>query len=222
MGVADGAVGEPPRIGVLGGTFDPIHNGHLVIAEEARARLALERVLFIPAQTSPLKIGRQTAEARHRCRMLALAIAGNPAFEISRTDLERPGPSYTVDMLRLLRQELPAGAEIYFIMGQDSLVTMPHWRAPEEIVRLCRLVVANRPGYAPDVAGLEQAIPGLREALILLETPELSVSSSELRRRVQMGWPIRYQVPEEVAAYIREQKLYRHGEQAAPALAHPA
>ncbi len=199
---------EKRSVGVLGGTFDPIHNGHLVIAEEVRVRLGLERVLFVPARISPLKLARQMAPAHHRCQMIRLAIASNPFFELSLVDLERPGPSYTVDTLRLLKQQLGEGREICFIIGQDALASILSWRDPAEIMRLCRLVVVNRPGYHADLPSLEKALPGLRQSLLLLETPELSVSSTDLRRRVREGWPIRYQVPDEVMAYIYEHRLY--------------
>ncbi len=196
-------------IGVLGGTFDPIHNGHLVIAEEARVRLQLDRVLFVPAQASPFKQNQHTTPATHRCRMIELAIAGNPTFALSRVDLQRPAPSYTVDTLRLLKQEWGEGSQLYFIMGQDAIAGLLAWRDPAEIIRLARLVLMRRPGHAPDIQHLEAQLPGLRESLIILDSPELSVSSTELRRRVAMGWPIRYQVPDSVMHYIMAHQLYR-------------
>jgi len=198
------------RIGVLGGTFDPIHNGHLVIAEEVRVRMGLERVLFVPARISPLKLARRTTPAHHRCRMIELAIAGNPFFALSRVDLDRPGPSYTVDTLRLLKTQLGDEAGIFFILGQDALSTILHWRAPAEIMRLAHLAVVSRPGYRADLSSLEAALPGLRDALTILESPELSVSSTDLRQRLRKGWPIRYQVPDAVMAYIQEHHLYRN------------
>jgi nicotinate-nucleotide adenylyltransferase len=212
-------LGETRRIGILGGTFDPIHNGHLVIAEEARARLQLERVLFIPANVSPLKQGRHLASTEHRCAMVELAIADNPSFALSLVDLNRPAPSYTVDTLRLLRDEYGKTSQLYFIMGQDTLGAILAWRAPEEIIRLCTLVAVSRPGYRPDIAALSRSLPGLSEALIVLETPELSVSSTELRQRVARGWPIRYQLPDSVEAYIRQRGLYREEPPAADAMA---
>jgi len=201
--------GTAAAIGVLGGTFDPIHNGHLVIAEEARVRLRLDRVLFVPAQVSPFKQKQHTTSAAHRCRMIELAIADNPAFALSRVDLQRPAPSYTVDTLRLLKQEWGEGAQLYFIMGQDAIAGLLAWRAPAEIIRLARLVLMRRPGYAPDIQSLEAQLPGLHESLIILDSPELSVSSTDLRQRVAMGWPIRYQVPDDVMHYIMAHHLYR-------------
>lgn len=205
----NGTARAATAIGVLGGTFDPIHNGHLVIAEEARVRLQLDRVLFVPAQASPFKQQQRTTSATHRCRMIELAIAGNPAFALSRVDLQRPAPSYTVDTLRLLKREWGEGSQLYFIMGQDAIAGLLAWRAPAEIIRLARLVLMRRPGYAPDIQYLEAQLPGLHESLIILDSPELSVSSTELRWRVAMGWPIRYQVPDEVVRYIMAHHLYR-------------
>ena len=198
------------RLGILGGTFDPIHNGHLMVAEEARFRLGLSRVLFVPAQVSPLKVHARPTSAERRCRMVELAIAGNPGFELSRVDLDRPGPSFTVDTLRMLKHQEGTETDLFFIVGEDSIETLLHWRAPEEIVRLCRLVVVNRPGYDPDLDRIEDALPGLRESLVRLTgTPELAVSSTDLRRRAHLGWPIRYQVPAAVEAYINRHELYR-------------
>ena len=200
------------RIGVLGGSFDPIHNGHLIIAQEVCYRRALSQVLFIPAQVSPLKVNAQPTSAEHRARMVELAIANNPAFALSRIDLDRPGPSYTVDTLALLREELGPRVAVDFIVGQDSLKTLLHWRDPETILRLCHLVVVRRPGYQVDLDHLEEALPALGESLTLLDTPELAISSTDLRRRVCQGWPIRYQVPEAVEAYIRQHGLYLEAE----------
>lgn len=207
MGVAI-AGQEEIRIGVLGGTFDPIHNGHLVIAEEVRVRLQLARVLFVPTRVSPLKLARPITSAEHRCRMVELAIADNPFFALSRVDVDRAGPSYTVDTLCLLKERLGPRALLFFILGQDALESIRAWHKPEKIIRLCRLVAVSRPGYRAEVDELEKALPGLREALIALETPELSVSSTDLRQRVRKGWPIRYQVPDAVMSYILENRLY--------------
>lgn len=198
------------RLGILGGTFDPIHNGHLLIAEEARFRLDLAKVLFVPARISPLKLHARPTSAEQRCRMVELAIAGNAGFELSRVDLDRPGPSYTVDTLRLIQEQEGVQVDLYFVAGEDSIETLLHWRAPEEIVRLCKLVVVNRPGYDPDLERIGAALPGLRASLVrLADTPELAVSSTELRQRVNLGWPIRYQVPADVEAYIHHHRLYR-------------
>jgi len=199
---------QPTRLGVIGGTFDPIHIGHLAIAEEARVRLALDGVLFVPARVSPLKLGNHLASGEDRYRMVALAIADNPSFRASRIELDREGPSYTVDTLRALRAANGEEAELYFIMGMDSLDTLTHWRRPDEILRLARLVVISRPDCHPDWASLEAAIPGASQAITVIDSLQLDISSTDLRERVRKGWPIRYLVPAPVETYIREHRLY--------------
>jgi len=139
--------------------------------------------------------------------MVEAAIAGNPAFALSRVDLDRPGPHYTVEMLALLRQEYPE-AELFFLIGGDSLAEFPTWRDPAGIVRQARLAVMQRPGCVPDLAALERAVPGIRERLVWLDVPHLDVAASDLRQRVREGLPLRYLVPPLVEAYIREYRLY--------------
>lgn len=197
------------RIGILGGTFDPIHYGHLILAEEAWASLDLERVLFVPARQPPHKLGQPSSPAADRLEMVRLSIAGNPHFEISEVDLKRPGPSYTVDTLAALQQALGPQAELYFLMGLDSLANLLTWHDPAGIVARAHLAVARRPGYEVDMQGLESALPGITARTHFLEIPDIGISSHDLRRRVREGRPIRYQVPEEVEAYIRARGLYR-------------
>jgi len=196
------------RIGVLGGTFDPIHYGHLAAAEEARVALDLERVLFVPARVSPLKQDRPLTAAHHRLTMTRLATAANPAFQISTVDLEREGPSYTVDTLALLQAELGPAAELYFIVGLDSLAELPQWHDPARLIRLCHIVAVSRPPHECDLAALEWALPGVTERVIFLHIPLLDSASSDLRQRVREGRPIRYYVPPAVAEYIHTHKLY--------------
>jgi len=196
------------RIGILGGTFDPIHYGHLVIAEDARVYLHLDKVLFVPTYQPPHKPEGSYSAFQHRVRMTELAIADNPHFVLSLIEAERPGPSYTVDTLRQLQAELGPDAELYFVMGMDSLADMPTWHKPAELLGLCRIVVAERAGYQIDLSALERALPGLREKLELIDTPELSISSTDLQQRVRRGLSIRYQVPPAVEKYIYEHKLY--------------
>jgi nicotinate-nucleotide adenylyltransferase len=196
------------RIGVLGGTFDPIHYGHLVIAEDARVYLHLDKVLFIPACQPPHKPKDSYSAFRHRVRMTELAIADNPHFVLSLVEAKRPGPSYTVDTLRQLQGQLGSQAQLYFVVGMDSLANILAWHEPAELLGLCRIVVAERAGYQVDLTALEQALPGLRDSLELIDTPELSISSTDLQQRVQRGLSIRYQVPPEVERYIHAQKLY--------------
>jgi nicotinate-nucleotide adenylyltransferase len=195
------------RIGLLGGTFDPIHYGHLAIAEEARVALRLERVLFIPAARQPLKHGAHAATPEQRFVMTQLACETNAAFEVSRIELGRPGPSYTFTTL----EELSEGQanELHFILGGDALADLPRWYYAERIVELVHIVAVGRPGFAPDIAALGRALPRLSERLTLLEGPGLDISSSLVRRRIAVGKPIRYQLPDTVIAYIAEHGLYR-------------
>ena len=197
------------RIGLLGGTFDPIHLGHLIVAEEARTRLSLDRLLFVPSRQPWRKAGREIAHEADRLAMVRLAVEGNPGFEVSLVDLEREGPSYSVDTVCDVRATLSPEAELYFILGYDALMDLPHWHAPAELARITRLVTVIRPGYELDWSPLEQAIPEAREAVTLLETPEIGISSTEVRQRVAAGRSIRYWVPDLVAEYIQQQWLYR-------------
>ncbi|MEE8389741.1 MAG: nicotinate-nucleotide adenylyltransferase [Anaerolineae bacterium] len=195
------------KLGILGGTFDPPHYGHLALAENARVQLQLDRVLFVLAGQPPHKPDRPIAPAGHRLAMVEAAIAANPAFAVSRVDMDRPGPHYTVDMLALLRQE-HSRAELFFLMGGDSLAQFLTWRDPAGIARQARLAVMRRPGHASDLERLAQAIPGIRERLVWLDVPHLSIASSDLRRRAREGRPLRYLVPPVVEAYICEHRLY--------------
>ena len=196
------------RLGVIGGTFDPPHYGHLALAESALIQLGLARVLFVPAGEPPHKPAQPIAAGHHRAAMVEMSIADNPAFALSRVDLDRPGPHYTVDTLTLLQRQQPE-ADLYFLIGGDSLAQFITWRDPAGIVRQAWLAVMERPGYEPDLEGLEQAVPGLRERLVWLDVPRLDISASDLRRRVRQGLPIRYLVPPPVEAYVRENGLYR-------------
>ncbi|MBM4452530.1 MAG: nicotinate (nicotinamide) nucleotide adenylyltransferase, partial [Chloroflexi bacterium] len=158
------------KIGVLGGTFDPVHLGHLMIAEEGRRRLGLERVLFIPAGQPWLKADRGITPADHRLKMLKLAIAGSPYFEISTIEVDRPGPSYAVDTMVALRQKLGKKAELSFLMGWDSLDELPLWKEPGKLVQLCHIVAFPRAGYEkPDLSILEKSIPGISLRVLWVE-----------------------------------------------------
>jgi nicotinate-nucleotide adenylyltransferase len=196
------------RIGVLGGTFDPVHYGHLAIAEEARVRLPLDVVLLVPARLQPLRQRAWVSTPEHRAAMLERAILGNPSFVLSRVEFERPGPSYTVDTMALLRERYPRGSEFFFILGNDALADLPHWKEPERLLSLCRLVVFQRPGADFDPRLLFLQMPLLRGRLVLLEGPRLQISSTDLRQRSRQGLPIRYQVPDAVEEYIRSHRLY--------------
>lgn len=195
------------NIGVLGGTFDPIHIGHLVVAEEARIKLGLSEVLFVPAGQPWLKLDRNITPAVHRVEMVRRAIADNPHFKLCTLEVERAGPSYTVDTLTMLQKQLGSEASFFFILGRDTLAELPLWKEPEKLVQLCRLVVAPRLG-SKDLKHLETAIPGLLDKVIQLDMPVIGISSSEIRQRIAQGLPIRYLVPAEVEKYITEHKIY--------------
>jgi nicotinate-nucleotide adenylyltransferase len=200
-------VDRPLRLGVIGGTFDPPHYGHLVLAENSRVQLWLDRVLFVLAGQPPHKPGWPISPAHHRVAMVEAAIADNPAFTLSRVDLDRPGPHYTTEMLALLRQEYPEG-ELTLLIGGDSLAQFLTWRDPAGIVRQARLAVMQRPGYEPGLEMLGQAVPGLHERVVWIDAPYLDIAASDLRQRVREGLPLRYLVPPPVEAYIREHRLY--------------
>jgi len=194
------------RIGLLGGTFDPPHYGHLAAAQEVAWRLRLDCVQFLPARQNPLKRDAPGSAAHQRCEMVRLAIAGNPVFELSRLDLDRPPPSYTADLLRALQAP---ERELFFIIGADILPELPRWREPSEILRLARLAVVTRPGAAvPDTAALEALLSGIRERVDVVDIPGIAIASSDLRHRVRTGQPIRYLTPPAVERYIVEHRLY--------------
>ena len=196
------------RIGVLGGTFDPVHNGHLAIASSLREALDLERVVWVPAGQPPHKQGQIVSSDADRLAMLELAVAGSPVDAISRVDLDRGGPSYTADLLEILHRQF-APNTLVFLMGEDSLRDLPAWHDPERIIRLAELAVAARPGIETDLDAIERQIPTARGRIFLAPTPEISISSSDIRRRVRDGEPIDTLVPPAVARYIADHGLYR-------------
>jgi len=196
------------RLGVFGGTFDPPHNGHLRIARAAKEQLQLERVLFIPAGVQPLKQDRSMSPAMHRAKMVELAIAGQPDFEFSRIDLDRPGPHYTVDLLRITSGIYP-DAPLWFILGSDSLADLLRWRNPQGCIDQARLAVYRRAGFEPDWDSLDAALPNLRDRLDWIDAPPIDIEATDIRRRVGAGQPIDGLVPPAVAVYIVEQQLYK-------------
>ncbi|GAB4424459.1 MAG: nicotinate-nucleotide adenylyltransferase [Chloroflexi bacterium OHK40] len=202
-------MGEPERIGIYGGTFDPIHIGHLAIAEEARVALGLSRVMVVPAARQPLK-GAEGAPAEHRLAMARLACADNPAFVVDDLELRRPPPSYTIDTLRALAARLGPTAELYFVLGADAARDLPRWRSADAILALARIAVVGRPGTTLHLPSLAAALPAAVGRVTLLPGPHLDISSTELRRRIAENRPVRYLVPEPVRAYIAAHGLYRH------------
>jgi nicotinate-nucleotide adenylyltransferase len=195
------------RLGILGGTFDPPHVGHLILAEYAQDAVKLDRVLFVPAADPPHKAGTR-AKVADRLAMITSATADRPDFAVSRVDIDRPGPHYTVDMLRILGEQHP-GDELYFIMGGDSLRDLVKWSRPRELIALCKLIVMGRPDADAYPHMHDTALPGLAERVIMTESPMLGVSSSEIAERIRAGRSARYVVPQPVLSYIEANRLYR-------------
>ena len=198
------------NIGILGGTFDPVHIGHLAVADEAASRLGLAEVLFVPAGKPWLKADAKILPAEHRLKMVKLAIADKPRFKLSTIEVEREGSTYTVDTIAELRRQFGAGDELFFIIGWDNLADLPRWRQPERLILMCRLVAVPRVGcQVPNFDSLEAVIPGLSQRVIMLDKPEIDISASVIRERVRRGLSISRLVPEAVERYITEQGLYR-------------
>lgn len=197
------------NIGVLGGTFDPVHIGHLIIAEQARVELGLSEVLFVPAGQPWLKVNHNVTPAFHRVEMLRRAVASNPHFRVCTLEIDRAGPSYTVDTMAGLKDEL--GTEsFFFILGQDSFDDLPLWKEPDRLVRMCQLAVVPRLGLrSPDLNSLTSSVRGAQGRVRTVSAPVVEVSSSEIRQRVAQGLSIRYLVPHEVEQYIAAQGLYQ-------------
>ena len=199
------------KTGVLGGTFDPIHLGHLIVAEDIREKLGLGEVLFVPAGRPWLKLKEEKpiSAAEHRLAMVRLAIASNSCFKVSTMEIDRPGLSYSIDTVLELKAKLGAGAEIYFIAGPDALAELPMWKAPARLVEICQVVGIGRPGYAEaNLRKLESSIPGVSRRIMLVDVPQIDISSTEIRSRVAQGLSISYLVPEAVEKYIAEHRLY--------------
>ena len=198
------------RLGVFGGTFDPPHVGHLILAEEARSRLDLAKVLFVPAGDPWRKAGEEITPAEYRLAMVRLMIASDPYFEVSTLEVERQGPSYTVDTLEALHQEYGPGLEPYLILGEDALHDLPNWKEPGRILSLAWLAVAARATGGPWAdPGLEEAVPGVSKRIVPLSMPTVHISSTGLRERARAGLSLRYLVPPGVEEYIRLHGLYR-------------
>jgi nicotinate-nucleotide adenylyltransferase len=193
-------------VGLMGGTFDPIHAGHLAIAEEAREALSLARILFVPAGVPPHKAAADVTAAEHRVAMVELAIADNPAFELSRIEVDRPGPSFTVDTVEGLARD----RDITVILSAETFAELPSWHEPERLFDMARVAVVPREGYpAPDPGWLAATFPGREDRVRYLEGPRLGLSSTALRARVAAGRSIRYLVPAAIEAYIATHDLYR-------------
>ena len=197
------------RLGVFGGTFDPPHLGHLILAAEAYAQLGLERVLWVLTPNPPHKEDQPVTPLTDRLDLLAAALDDDPSFELSRVDVDRPAPHYAVDTLDLLRAQLPQ-ARLVYLMGGDSLSDLPLWHRPTEFLRACdEIGVMLRPGHAMDLDVMDARLPGLRSRARLVRAPLLEISSSDLRRRIAQGQPYRYLLPEAVYQLITSRRLYQ-------------
>ncbi|MHA7134086.1 nicotinate-nucleotide adenylyltransferase [Oerskovia turbata] len=190
-----------PRLGVMGGTFDPIHHGHLVAASEAAARFGLDEVIFVPTGKPSFKQHQKVTAPEHRYLMTVIATASNPRFTVSRVDIERPGLTYTVDTLRDLRAQRP-GADLFFISGADAIEQMMTWKDADDLWKMAHFVAVSRPGHQLSVEGLP---PGV---VSMLEIPALAISSTDCRQRAEAGQPVWYLVPDGVVQYIAKHGLY--------------
>ena len=200
------------NIGVLGGTFDPVHKGHIIVAEKASERLNLVQIIIVPAGQPQLRGDDPVLPAKHRLNMLKLAIADKPRFKLSTMEIERPGPSYTVDTIAELRNQVDAEDELFFILGWDNLARFPEWREPTRLIQMCYLVAAPRPGYQrPDLKAMEKSIPGIRKRVMLMDEPLLDISASGIQDRVARGLSVYHLVPATVNRYIKQHKLYFAG-----------
>ncbi len=195
------------RTGVLGGTFDPVHIGHLVLAEHAREQLELDTVLFMPAGHPWRKTGRDVTTAGHRVAMVRLAVQGNPWFDVSALEADRAGPSYTADTLEELHRQTP-GADLFLILGEDALADLPNWRWPERILETATIAVAARVTEPPAGGDAAAALPGGKARIVHIQMPLIEISATDIRQRVAQGRSIRYLVPRPVEEYIREHGLY--------------
>ncbi len=199
----------PRRIGIYGGTFDPVHHGHLVAASEVHATLGLDHLVFMPAGQPPHKRDQTITDAPHRVRMLEFAIAGRAQFALSTRDLAPDRPSYTADLLADLHEAWGEDHSLFFVMGEDSLRDFPKWRNPDRIAALAQLAVVTRPNVAVEIDAIIRAVPALTGRIHPVAIPQLDIASHDLRDRVAAARPIAYQVPPAVERYIRDAGIYR-------------
>jgi len=209
QGESDNENDKKRRLAIMGGTFDPIHYGHLVAAEAARDQFRLDRVVFVPSGVPPHKKAYPVTEPRHRYLMTVLAAASNPFFEVSRVEIDRPGFSYAVDTVAEFRRVYGTGNQLYFITGADAILEILTWKKVDKLMSLCEFIAATRPGYHLQLdATLEKFPLEARGRIHLMEVPALAISSTDIRRRVREGRPVKYLLPETVEQYILKNKLY--------------
>ena len=203
------------KLGVFGGTFDPVHNGHLAAAEHVRARMDLDRVLFVPAGLPWFKAGRIVSDAKHRLEMTRVATAGNPHFAVSDMEVLRDGPTYTIDTLAALRQEMGAGVEFYVILGADALNELHRWRRPAAVLGMATVVGVMRAGVdAVDRAALESIRDGASDEVVIVDGPLVDISAADVRRRMKEGLSVRGLIPQGVEDYAKRHGLYGRKERA--------
>ena len=195
------------RLGVMGGTFDPIHYGHLVTAEEALQQFGLDGVIFVPTGRPWMKEHEVVSPAEDRYLMTVIATASNPLFRVSRMEVDRDGPTYTVDTLRGLKAELGTETDLFFVTGADAVLEIFQWKDPGELFELAHFIAATRPGY--DIAGFSAHAPYKHPGITVMNVPALAISSTDIRARIAASRPIRYLVPEGVKSYIEKAGLYR-------------
>lgn len=199
----------PDRIGIFGGTFDPPHLGHLILASEAFAQLHLARLLWVLTPTPPHKLDQPISDLQHRLAMVRLEMAEEPTFELSTVDINRPGPHYALDTVKILAEQNPT-AELILLIGGDSLRDLPTWHLPRDLVAACHQIgVMHRPGDDINLSKLEAIIPGLKAKVAFIEAPLIEIASHELRRRAARGLPFRYYLPAPVYEYIQKNNLYK-------------
>ena len=197
------------KIGVFGGTFDPIHLGHLIVAEEVRVKLGLAKMLFVPAGKPWLKADRAIALVTHRLEMISLAIVDNPHFKISTIEANRSGPSYTIDTIDALKQQLGTKVRLFFLLGSDALSDLKKWKEPSRLVQECQLVTFMRPSSAvPSYKSLESAIPGISRHITFVDVSQIDISATQIRDRISKREPLTGLVPAAVERYILEHGLY--------------
>ena len=191
------------RIGIMGGTFNPIHYGHLVSASEVCNKFKLDKVIFIPSALNPLKTSSNLADARHRLKMIKLAIAGNPLFEASDIEIKRGGVSHTIDTIKAFVKKYGKDVDTYFIIGIDAFLEINSWASPDALLRMCKFIVTTRPGY-----DVKKAKHVFKKHTEIMEITYLTISSSDIRKRIKSGSPIKYLLPESVEDYIYKHRLY--------------
>jgi nicotinate-nucleotide adenylyltransferase len=198
------------RLGIFGGTFDPIHVGHLIIAQEAASKAGLDMVWFVPTGQPWMKARSRISAPNHRMEMARLAVDKDPHFKVSSIEVDRLGPSYTVDTLTALRDGDAKGASLFFILGMDSLETLHLWHQSQLLFDLCSIVAVSRPGHGDfGHASLDEVRPGVSEEIVFVEGPNIGVSGAEIRRRVFQGLPITHWAPRPVEEYIYDKGLYK-------------